>query len=268
VSDTDAGLVLRRDGPVGWLLLQRPERKNALNLAMLDALPRLLQQAAAEPQLRVLIVSGGAGQAFCAGADILEFAEMAGDDARLRRFAATFAAAQTAMADFIKPAIAMISGPCIGGGCGLALGCDLRLADSTARFAITPAKLGLEYGRDDCRRLVEAVGAAAAAELLFSARTIDADAALALRLISRHCAPPDLEAVTVALAQSIAANAPSSLRALKAQLRAVRGGALTDDAASRDAFVAAFHGRDFAEGMAAFQEKRPPRFTAAPDAAG
>jgi enoyl-CoA hydratase/carnithine racemase len=165
------------------------------------------------------------------------------------------------MADFPKPAIAMISGACIGGGCGLALGCDLRIADQTAKFGITPAKLGLDYSIADTKRLVDAVGFAHAADLLFSGRLVGAAEALAMGLVNRLFDPMSLASETMAIAQAIAANAPTSLRSIKSHLKAIRAGQTADDPASRATFLQVFEGRDFAEGLAAFAEKRPAGFT-------
>jgi enoyl-CoA hydratase/carnithine racemase len=251
---------LSLDGAIGLLTFDRPKKRNALTVEMLESLPRLLQDAAHSPGLRVLIVTGGAGAPFSSGADIDEFEGLIRDPEALRRFCTVFAAAQQAMEDFPKPAIAMISGACVGGGCGLALGCDFRFADETAKFGITPAKLGLDYGVADTRRLVDAVGFAHAADLLFSARLINAEAALAIGLADRLFEPALLESETLSFARAVAANAPSSLRAIKSHLQAIRKGRTTDDENSRSTFLAAFAGPDFAEGLAAFQQKRPPAF--------
>lgn len=260
MSADQVPLSLSQIGRIGLLRIDRPEKRNALTVAMLEAWPLLLREAEERAELRVLIVTGGVNLPFSAGADIDEFKALTRDTEARQRFCEAFAAAQTAMAEFTKPAIAMISGACVGGGCGLALGCDLRLADSTASFGITPAKLGLDYGIADTKRLIDAVGVAQAAELLFSARLIGAERALAIGLISRIAEPSQLEADSLALAETIAANAPSSLRAIKQHLREIRAGRICDDAASRQAFFAAFDSADFAEGLAAFSAKRPAEF--------
>jgi enoyl-CoA hydratase/carnithine racemase len=261
MKDGRGAVRLSADGAIGVLRFDRAEKRNALTVAMLEAFLLLLRKAAESPSLRVLIVTGGAGSSFSAGADIDEFQALTQDPVALRHFCAAFAAAQQAMEDFPKPAIAMISGACVGGGCGLALGCDLRFADATAKFGITPAKLGLDYGVADTRRLVDAVGFSRAAELLFSARLIGAEAALASGLIDRVSEPALLESETQAFAREVAANSPASLHAIKSHLSAIRKGRSGDDEASRHAFLAAFEGADFTEGLAAFQQKRPPVFS-------
>jgi enoyl-CoA hydratase/carnithine racemase len=260
MNDGGVKVKLSAKGAIGVLSFERAEKRNAMTIAMLETFPLLLRQAAESAALRVLIVTGGAGSSFSAGADIEEFQALTRDPAALRHFCAAFAAAQQAMEDFPKPAIAMISGSCIGGGCGLALGCDLRFADGSAKFGITPAKLGLDYGVADTRRLVDAVGFGRAADLLFSARLIGAETALAIGLIDRLAEPALLESETLSFAHAIAANSPTSLRAIKRHLQAIRQGVSRDDEDSRQAFIAAFEGADFAEGLAAFQQKRPPVF--------
>lgn len=245
---------------VGTLLIDRPEKRNALSRAMLAALPKLLAQAAADPAIRVLIVTGGAGRAFSTGADIGEFEEVYATREATEHFAALFAGAQAAMAGFPKPSVAMVSGPCVGGGCGLALGCDMRFADSDARFGITPAKLGLDYGLSDTRRVVDAIGYAAASDLLFSGRLIDAVEAGRIGLVSRVVAPDALDATTRDWAEAAARMSPASHRSIKATLSRIRGGATVDDAQSREAFMAAFASADFAEGRRAFVERRAPDF--------
>jgi enoyl-CoA hydratase/carnithine racemase len=154
----------------------------------------------------------------------------------------------------------MISGACVGGGCGLALGCDIRIADRTAKLGITPAKLGLAYSVADTKRLVDAVGFAHATDLLFSGRLVGAEEAQRLGLVSRVVEPAALESETLEVARAAAANAASSLRSIKAALRAIRAGRSADDDATRQVFADAFQGADFAEGLAAYFERRKPRF--------
>lgn len=257
-----APLRLSRAGAVGTLRIDRLDRRNSLNRAMLRQLPELLQVAATDPEMHVLILTGGAGSDFSAGADIDEFEAICASPDAVIAFEQVFAAAQSAVEEFPKPIVAMISGACVGGGCGLVLGCDVRFADTGARFGITPAKLGLAYGLADTRRLVEAVSPGNAADLLFSARLIDAAEALRIGLATAVVEPDRLLAHATAWAEAVAANAPSSLHSIKQTLRRVRGGARADDAASRASFVAAFDHHDFREGRRAFAERRRARFTA------
>ena len=247
---------------VGTLSINRSSKRNSLDSETLRQLPELLSKVAADSNLRVLILTGGAGRDFSAGADIDELETISGTPSAVNKFQGIFAAAQSAVENFPKPIIAMISGACVGGGCGLALGCDVRFADATARFGITPAKLGLAYGLADTRRLVEAVGYANAANLLFSARLIDALEAADIGLVSRVLDKDALLSETTNWAKQVALNAPSSLCEIKQILRRVRHGARDDDDASRAVFVAAFDGADFKEGWKAFAERRQPNFAA------
>jgi enoyl-CoA hydratase/carnithine racemase len=254
-------LALTLSDGVATLLIDRPAKRNALSQAMLAALPDLLSQAAADPAVRVLVVTGGAGRAFCAGADIDEFAQVYATPQASAAFTVLFAGAQTAMAGFPKPTAAMISGACVGGGCGLALGCDVRFADTSARFGIIPARLGLAYALADTKRLTDAVGFETASDLLYSARLIDADEALRIGLVGQVTAPDALEATVRAWANRVAANATSSLAAIKGMINRIRAGAAGDDAATRAIFTEAFASADFSEGRLAFIEKRRPNFS-------
>jgi enoyl-CoA hydratase/carnithine racemase len=253
-------LSLTKSAGVATLLIDRPAKRNALNQAMLAALPPLLEEAAQDPGVRVLVVTGGAGRAFSAGADIDEFEAVYATPEATAAFTALFAGAQTAMASFPKPSVAMISGACIGGGCGLALGCDVRIADDSARFGITPAKLGLAYALEDTKRLTDAVGFEAAFDLLYSARVIHAAEALGIGLVGQVTTPDALEATVSAWTGLVAANAGSSLSAIKTMINRIRAGAVRDDATTRAIFTDAFASADFAEGRLAFTEKRQPTF--------
>lgn len=252
-------IALRMRGRVAELVLDRPEKRNAITMAMWSAMPGLLAEAAADPAVRVLVVRG-AGAAFAAGADIAEFeTTYATRDAALAN-QETMAKAMTALERFALPTIAAIRGACVGGGCGLALACDLRIADSTARVGITPAKLGLVYGVGDTRRLVEAVGFSAAKSLLFTGRILDAAEAQAIGLLDRVVDAQSLDAAVAEMAETIAGASSFTARATKAIIARLREGVREDDAESRALFADAFEGADFQEGRTAFLQKRTPRF--------
>jgi len=240
-------------GACATLTLDRPAKRNALTLAMWEALPGLVERAMADPTVRVLVVTG-AGGAFCAGADIGEFASQAADPAWRARNNAAIRATQVTLARAAKPVIAAIDGDAIGGGLGIALACDLRFASGRSRFGMTPAKLGLVYPLHDTKLLVDAVGAAAAKRMLFTAQIMDAGEAARIGLVE---VVPDLVAAVDAFATAVTSLSATTQRAAKTIVRRILDGAFDDDAASADAFDAAFTGPDFAAGVAAFHAREP-----------
>ena len=256
---TATDLFLEHDGAVSQLVLNRPERRNALTRAMWQALPRLLSEAAARPDLRVLIVRG-AGGAFASGADIGEFEDVYATPQSADAFSREVAEALDALAAFPMPVIARIDGACIGAGCGIALACDLRFCTPQSKFGITPAKLGLLYPLNDTRRLVDAVGQQAARDMLFSARHLDGREAAAAGLVSACMEAADMDALIDERVQQIASRSAASLRGLKHILNLIADGTVSDTAETRALFRSAFDGADFAEGYRAFLEKRAPEF--------
>lgn len=255
---SDDVIVSRGPDRTATVLINRPAKRNALSVAMWAAMPKLLEPLADDPDVRLVFLRG-AGGVFAAGADIAEMPEVyATAEAALRNDDA-IQGAMTALEDFPKPLVALIEGPCVGGGCGLALACDMRIAATGARFGVTPAKLGLVYGAADARRLVQAVGLSAAKDILFTGRLLGAEEALRIGLIDRLVRADALEDEARALAAQITTNSPWSQRAQKSVLALLRGGADGDER-SRALFGEAFTGPDFAEGFAAFTGKRAPRF--------
>lgn len=252
---------LVRDGAVGRLLLDQPARRNAMTREMWRRLPALVQEAAADDGLALLRVEGVGGH-FCGGADISEFAETYATIESTSRANVEIAAAVDALAAFPKPAVAVIRGACVGGGVALALACDLRFASADARFAVTPAKLGLIYSQGDTTRLMRTIGAARAKDLLFTARLVDAAEALRIGLVEEVRPPEELDAFVAAWLSPLAAGSRPALRTIKAMVRAIEDGAPRESEELREAFDGAFRGDDFREGYRAFLEKRPPAFRA------
>lgn len=251
-------LRLERDGAVARLLIDRPDRRNALTQGMWALLPHLVADAMADDAIRVLILASATPGLFCAGADIDEFATCSGDpDWRVANQGA-IRASQYALAHAPKPVIAAIDGDCVGGGCGLAIACDLRIAAPAARLGITPARLGIVYSLFDTKLLVDLVGPARAKRILYTGALHSAEAAMAIGLVDEIA--PDPLAAADALARTIAANAQHSVQSSKAIIRRILNGQADDDATTLALFRDAFTLPDFAEGVAAFRAKRRPDF--------
>lgn len=251
---------LHAEGEVAHLVLNRPERRNALSRAMWRSIAELVGRVAEDRRLKVLVVRGADDSAFAAGADISEFDEVYATDESTREYSALIAGAMQALTDMDKASVAMIQGPCVGGGCALALACDVRFADRSARLGITPAKLGLAYTLEDTKRLVDAVGPSIAKDILFTGRIADAEESLRIGLIDRLYGPSELGEETRAWALQVAEASQYSVQTVKRTVRRILAGQCHDDSATRRDFFDAFKSPDFAEGAAAFLEKRKPRF--------
>ncbi|GAB3096598.1 enoyl-CoA hydratase/isomerase family protein [Aestuariicella hydrocarbonica] len=246
---------------IAWLTIDHEAKRNALTQVMWRSLDEALKHLQQLPEVRVLVVRGAGDQAFSAGADIKEFTEMVSAPDKLASNNRLIQQAQQSLQTFTKPTIAMIHGACVGGGCGLALACDFRLAASSARFAITPAKLGLLYSKADTRRLYNLVGPAACRELLFTGTSIDADKALRVGLVNEvHEQNTLLDRVT-RFAGELATASQYSLRGIKQLLASLEGHGNLDDDQLQGLFDDAFNGEDCREGCQAFLQKRPPQFT-------
>lgn len=252
------GISWRVDGAVGWLGIDRPARRNALRTADWQALAGRCAEAAALG-LRALVLHGSGG-AFCAGADIDELAAQLAAGTGFAESNRIIQATQLALERLPLPTLAMIDGACVGGGMGLALACDFRIATPRTRFALTPARLGLVYSPDDTARLVRTLGAARAKQLLMLGVAVDADHARAWGLVDQVVEADALEATGTELAQRLAAGPPRALAAIKRVIAHAAGDAAVDRAEADRLFADAFTGTEFSEGAAAFLERREPRF--------
>jgi enoyl-CoA hydratase/carnithine racemase len=251
-------LRLRIDGPVATLTIDRPEKRNAMSYEMWSAIPGHLARVAAEDAVRVLVITGG--EHFSAGADIAEFRSLRGDAAGATRYGVAVTAAERGIAELGKPVIAAINGFCIGGGCEIALACDMRVAAEDSRFGITPAKLGIVYNAVSTKQLVDAVGPAWAKQILFSGEILDAATALRIGLVNELHPAADVPKRVAELAATIASRAQVSVRGAKTIVHRVTQGLTQEDDAIRALYAASLTSADYAEGVAAFLEKRTPRF--------
>jgi len=262
-EDTEtANPLLTVKGPVAELLLNAPDRKNALPLAAWQRLPEVLEAVENTPEIRVCILRGAGGKSFCAGADISEFEAIRATPEAAKRYDDINVAAFQALKALPVPVIAAIEGPCLGGGLGLALACDIRIATQSAFFGIPAAKLGLAYPPEALGDILEAVSVSDAKQLLFTGERIPAAKALQIGLINEIVADDQLAERISALCATMGANAPLSLKAAKQALNRLARPA----AAAADLSLALKNARacidseDYREGYKAFLEKRPPRF--------
>lgn len=255
----DGALQLTLEDDVASLTLDRPDKRNAINKAMWRALPEAIDLAETDPGIKVLVLSGAGGH-FAAGADIGEFEAVYATRETAAAYSRDIAAGVDALAKLCKPTIARIQGACVGGGMALALACDLRMAASDSKLGITPGKLGLMYSLADTKRLVDAVGGAAAKDLLFSGRIVSAGDALAMRLVGSLHAADQLDVAVLEKAKAIAAASQWSARKTKAVVALILSGIADDTDATRDWFLDATEGADFIEGRDAFLAKRTPVF--------
>ena len=252
-------LIEKREGAVGWLIFNNPERRNAVSLDMWQAIPSALEDFEKDAAIRVVVLAGAGDKAFVSGADISQFEKQRSSEEAVKRYEEVGEAAQAKLAAFEKPMIAMIRGYCLGGGLNIANSCDLRIAAEDARFGIPAAKMGLGYRASSMQKLVDTVGAPFAREIMITARQFSAAEALRMGLVHHVVAVSELEPFTKKFCDDIAANAPLTMRAAK---RIIREVSKKDyDAAACDAWVKeCFASEDYAEGRRAFMEKRKPQF--------
>jgi enoyl-CoA hydratase/carnithine racemase len=247
-------LRLEKIGPIARLLIDRAAKRNAFNLAMWNQIPVLLADAMADPYIRLLILQSAEPGIFCAGADIGELLANKGDPEWRAASQAAINTAQYNLARAAKPVIAFVDGDCVGGGCGLALACDFRVATARSRFGITPSNLGLVYPLHDTK-LVDLVGPGQAKRMLFSAALLPADEAQRIGLIEV------IDDSAEEIAALIASKSLHSVKGVKGFVRRILDGQGDDDAETLAIFSEAFTLPDFAEGTVAFTEKRKPKFT-------
>jgi len=254
-------LIAGKEGSIGWITFNNPERPNATSYEMWQALPVVLDAYAKDPEVRVIVFRGAGEKAFSAGADISQFKEKRSSAEAVKMYNAAADAANQALRECGKPTIAMIRGYCIGGGTAIAVGCDIRIATDDARFGVPAARLGLGYRFEGIKRLASIVGPSFTAEIFFTARQFTAQEALHMRLVNRLMPAGEIESYTRGYANSIAVNAPLTIAAVKRSLIE-----LQKDPAERDLVLcqrlvdACFASEDYREGQAAFMEKRKPQF--------
>jgi enoyl-CoA hydratase/carnithine racemase len=257
---SDEILVERRDH-IATLVFNRPHVRNAFNLAMWTALPGVVEGLSRDPTVRCIVVRGAGEEAFASGADISEFKEQRKDRATAEAYSKRTEAAYQALELCPKPTVAMIYGFCMGGAVAMAMACDLRFAADTGKFGIPAARLGIVYGLHAVKRLVSLVGPAAAKDILFSARTLDAAEALRIGFLNRVLPAAELAAHTYDYLAKVADNAPLSVQGAKLIVESVvEDGGVARQADIGNLQISAFESGDYREGTVAFMEKRRPKF--------
>ncbi len=254
-------IAVEKQGAVGWLLLDHPERLNAISLAMWKSIPEAVEQLAGDDEVRVVVMRGAGEKAFASGADISEFEQSRLGDG-VQGYDTAIALAHLALAALDKPLLVMVHGFCMGGGLALSLSADLRYASDQARFAIPAARLGVGYHLEGVEELARLVGISNAKHMLYTARVFSAEEALRMGLVNALYPAARLEHEVRAVAERIAGNSPLTLKSLK--LIATEIGKPPDsrdlDAVNRS-IAACVSSEDYQEGIRAFLEKRTPRFT-------
>ncbi len=251
-------ILVERRGPVALITINRPEKRNALNIQTREEGAAALEELREDDSVRVVVFTGAGERAFVAGADISEFA---GRTAITQRDVMLGRSLFTAIDTFPKPVIAMVNGYCLGGGCELALACDLRIASDTAVFGQPEINLGIIPGGGGTQRLTRLIGEGRAMEMILTGDTVDAQTALALGLVNMVVPTAELEAKTMELANRIAEKSPVALRLAKEAVKTAARSNL-DEGLRReiDLFALCFSSEDKDEGVRAFLEKRKPEF--------
>jgi enoyl-CoA hydratase len=255
-------LLLQKDGPIGWIVFNQPEKRNAVSLEMWEAMPDYVRDLTSDDAIRVVVLRGAGEEAFVSGADISQFKERRRNMADQEEYARISARGQDALQDLGKPLIAMIHGYCIGGGVGVALTADIRIASDAAHFGVPAARLGLGYHYKGMEKLLNLVGPAYVKEIFFTARTdFTAQDAWRMGLVNQVVPKAELEAFTRDYAGKIGRNAPLTQRSAKATVGELLKPAAERDLAMLDKLIAdCFNSEDYQEGVKAFSEKRRPQF--------
>jgi enoyl-CoA hydratase len=255
-------LLMEKDGAIGWIVFNQPEKRNAVSLEMWEAMPEYVRELTADDAIRVVVLRGAGDQAFVSGADISQFKERRRNMADQEEYSRISARGQDSLATLGKPLLAMIHGVCIGGGLSIAITCDFRIASDAARFGIPAARLGLGYHYKGMEKLMHLVGPAYTKEIFFTARTdFTAQDASRMGLVNQVVPKDDLERFTRDYATRIAANAPLTIRSAKASVEQLLKPAGERDTALLDKLIAdCFNSEDYQEGVRAFGEKRRPQF--------
>ena len=254
-------LIATIEDSIGWIVINNPERRNAISVEMWEEIPRIFERFDADPAVRVIVLRGTGEKAFIAGLDLSQIEERFSSKEAMTRHGELTVRVSERIAQSPKPTIAMIYGYCIGAGVQIAATCDLRIAADTATVAITAAKLGLGYPLESLWRLVELVGSSYTKEIFFTGRQFTAAEAQAMGFVDRVLPMAELENFVRAYCKTIAKNAPLTIRAVK---QTIAEFSAVPSAVNRDfceqLIGACYASEDYIEGRRAFSEKRTPNF--------
>ncbi len=255
-------MLSRIEGKVGIMTFNNPEKHNAVSFEMWEAAEKILDGFLANPEVRVIVLTGAGGKAFVSGADISKFDSERASEEAVQRYNALVEKVYSRIYQMPKPTIAMIRGYCIGGGLNLAICCDMRYATEGSRFSLPAAKLGLGYGYNGLRRYLETIGPIATKEIFYTARQLTAAEAYRWNMVNQVVADDALEATVMEIANTIAGNAPLTVSTVKrCTIEILKDDADQDIAACAAMVKACFASSDYQEGRKAFLEKRKPQFT-------
>ncbi|GGE45607.1 enoyl-CoA hydratase [Actibacterium pelagium] len=254
-------IITEQNGEIARIIFNQPEKRNAVSLEMWEAVEEALARFAADPEVRILILSGAGGKAFVSGADVSKFESERASAEAVAHYNATTKRVYDSLEAFPKPTIAQIDGFCIGGGVALSLSCDLRICGEGSQFAVPAAKLGLGYGYPGIKRLVDVVGPSFAKEIFFTARRFNAEEARTMGLVNRVVEDGKVAEAAEETAKMIAANAPMTVTSVKYIVSQVVLPESERDLEECERRVqACFNSQDYIEGRRAFLEKRKPQF--------
>lgn len=255
-EELEQRMIFERRGAVGWLAVNRPEARNAMTFAMYERLVDVCDEVDADPELRVLVITGAGGKSFIAGTDISQFKSFT-DPQNALDYEQRMDRVIGRVESLAKPSIAMVHGYAVGGGATVALACDLRLCTPDSRFGVPIARtLGNCLSTSNYARLVDLIGPARTKELIFTARLVEGEEALTLGLVNEVVSAEGLESRVTALAEQIAANAPLTIQVTKESVRRVLLQRRPERA--NDLIQTCYQSEDFKEGVNAFLEKRKP----------
>ncbi len=254
-------MIARKESGIGWMIFNQPEKRNAVSYDMWIAIPKIIADFEADPEVRVIILAGAGDKAFVSGADISEFEEKRGSADAVKIYNAAGDTASATIAAATKPVIAMIRGVCVGGGVAIALTADIRICGEDSIFSVPAAKLGLGYRYSGLKKLVDVVGPSFAKEIFFTARRFSSEEARSMGLVNRVVPAAELEAYVREYARSIVENAPLTIKTAKMAANAAATDESRRDLNAIDEMVATcFASEDYIEGRRAFMEKRKPAF--------